>query len=102
MGKLSNLLTDTPGYFREGEEDNFPWSITSRAVWYSLLTVEEGQIQRYGFTSSKSSKATLCSALQQLDQADEPMLLGIWTGEYSTHLFVLDIQKAICKLVAIA
>jgi hypothetical protein len=60
--------------------------------------VEEGRIQRYGFTSSKSNKAALCSTLQQLTKSDEALLLGVWTGQYSTHLFVLDIPKAVCNL----
>lgn len=30
------------------------------------------------------------------------MLLGVWTGEYSTHLFVLDIPKALGKLRSLA
>jgi hypothetical protein len=101
MGKLSQHIAGQPGYFREGAENEFPWASTDRNVWYSLLTVEDGRIARYGFTSSRSNKSGLCSALQQLDERDEAILLGIWTGQYSTHLFVLDIPKAINKLKAL-
>ena len=98
MGKFSHLIDGKQGYFREGEEDEFPWNRTDRKVWYSLFTVEEGRIQHYGFTPSKSNKAALCSILQQLTLNDQSLLLGIWNGDYSTHLFILDLQKAINKL----
>jgi hypothetical protein len=102
MGKLGKHIAGQPGYFREGAEDEFPWVSTDKGVWYSLFTVEEGRIERYGFTSSKSNKAGLRSALQQLTERDEALLLGVWTGQYATHLFVLDIPRAISKLKAIA
>lgn len=97
MGKLSAFLSGQPGYFREGGEDEFPWDQTGKSVWYSLMVVEDGQIQRYGFTASKSGKSGLRSALEALEGA-EALLLGVWTGQYSTHLFVLDIPKAVQKL----
>lgn len=98
MGKLTRFIAGQPGYFREGAEDAFPWDLTDHRAWYTLFTVEEGRIERYGFTSSKSNKAGLCSALQQLTEQDEALLLGVWTGMHSTHLFVLDIAMAIAKL----
>ncbi len=98
MGKLSEYISGQPGYFREGEEEVFPWSRTDKGVWYSLLTVEQGRVERTGFTASKSNKAGLCSALQQLTEQDGALLLGVWNGEYSTNLFVLDIPKSIIKL----
>jgi hypothetical protein len=100
VGKLDRFIAGQPGYFREGDENGFPWDRTDKGVWYSLLMIEAGRIERYGFTASKSNKAGLCSALESLTAADEALLLGIWTGEYSTHLFVLDIPKAIPRLKA--
>jgi hypothetical protein len=88
-GKLTNFLTDQPGYFRT-DCDDFPWHSTDRSVWYALLVVENGEIVRYGFTSSKSSKKGLCDAIRSLNAKDEVLLLGIWNGQYSTHLFVID------------
>jgi hypothetical protein len=102
VGRLDRFVAGQPGYFRVGEEDAFPWACTDRSVWYALLVIEAGRIQRYGFTSSKSNKAGLCSALEQLTKEDEAMLLGVWTGQYSTHLFVLDIPKALRKLRSLA
>ena len=102
MGKLDSFVAGKSGYFREGAEDEFPWERTDKGVWYSLLSIENGQIARYGFTSSKSNKASLCNALHQIVGQEESLLLGIWMGQYSTHLFVLDIPKAISKLKAIA
>lgn len=96
MGKLSKFIAGQSGYFRENAED-FPWDSTDKSVWYSLLVVEDGQIQRYGFTSSKSNKKGLVNALETLTN-EEALLLGIWTGQRSTHLFVLNIPTAIEKL----
>lgn len=98
MGKLSKFIVGQPGYFREGAEEEFPWNSTQKNVWYSLLVVEGGQIERYGFTSSKSNKAGLCSALEELAEGDEALLLGVWTGQYSTSLFILNIPETIRKL----
>ena len=53
-GKLSALIVGQAGYFRT-DCDDFPLHSTDRSVWYALLVVEDGEIVRYGFTSSKSS-----------------------------------------------
>jgi hypothetical protein len=100
MGKLDKFLGDTPGYFRTGEVMSFPWDASGRAVWFALFVVENGKIMRYGFTASKSSKRNLIHALRVLIESQETdaLLLGVWTGQYSTHLFVLDISKAIDHL----
>ena len=95
MGNLSEFLSSTPGYFRAGEEDNFPWESTSKIVWYALLNVEETEIERYGFTSALSQKSELLKALKKVKSKSKAMLLGIWTGNHRTDLFVLDKQKAI-------
>lgn len=102
MRRFSKYIAGTPGYFREGEEEQFPWNLTDRSVWYALLVLESGKLERYGFTSSKSNKDQLCAALQELLTSDEATLLGIWTGEWSTHLFILDIKIAIEKLSALS
>lgn len=88
-GKLSRFVAGQPGYFRT-DCDEFPWHSTDRSVWYALLIVENGRIVRYGFTSSKSNKEGLCDALESLMAEDEALLLGVWTGRYSTHLFVIE------------
>jgi len=98
MGKLDKYLGPVPGYFEVGREKDFPWEFSGGAVWFGLLVVENGKIQRYGFTSAKSSKEMLLEALRALDPDDEVLLLGVWKGQYRTHLFVLNTQKAIKKL----
>jgi len=98
MAKLKGFLGQVPGYFRENEEDNFPWENTSRVVWYALLVKEEGKIEKYGFTSAKGQKYNLCCALKEIENRDEAMLIGVWTGKHTTNLFVFDIEKAIEKL----
>ena len=93
-GKLAKFLAGQSGYFRTDCND-FPWHSTDRSVWYALLVVEDGEIIRCGFTSSKPNKAALCDALRSLTAEDEVLLLGIWTGQYSTHLFVVEPAMAL-------
>jgi hypothetical protein len=97
MGLLDEFQSLVPGYFREGEEERFPWSATN-GVWYALLCVEDGKLVRYGFTSAKGQKAHLMLALRAIPKGSESLLLGIWPGQWGTHLFVLDSQAAKRKL----
>jgi hypothetical protein len=103
MGMFDLFLyrhTNVHGYFREGAEAEFPWSDTSKAVWYAVLTVEDGRIRRYGFTAATGQKAALRNLLLNLkDTGIEAILLGVWTGGYSTSLFILDFDIAIARLV---
>lgn len=98
MGKLDKRFCPHPGYFREGEEGEFPWSNTSSSTWYALFVIEDGKICRYGFTPSKSSKICLLNSLKALDPNDEALLIGIWNGERRTDLFVLDRERAVEEL----
>ena len=98
-GKLSRFLSGVDAYFRSGEEASFPWHERECSVWYALLVVEEGQIRKYGFTSSDSGKAALCQAIRSLSANDEALLLGVWTGTRRTDLFVLEKSLAIDHLV---
>jgi hypothetical protein len=98
LGKLAKFIAGQPGYFREGCEEEFPWHATDRSVWYALLVVECGKIARYGFTSSKANKLGLCAALESLTEGDQALLLGIWNGQYSAHLFVLEPREALARL----
>ncbi len=97
MGSLDSFLTSTPGYFRSGGEEEFPWTATGSGVWFALLVVEDGMIVRYGFTAAKGQKAKLKEALGKLG-GFEALLIGVWTGAHRTDLFVLDIVKALAKL----
>jgi hypothetical protein len=93
-GKLSDFLAGQSEYFRT-DCDDFPWHSTDRSVWYALFVIEKGTIVRYGFNSSKANKKELCNALGALTVEDEILLLGIWTGEYRTHLFILEPAMAL-------
>jgi hypothetical protein len=98
MGKFDAFLADgVHGYFRHGAEDEFPWSSTAKSVWYAVVTVENGRIHSYGFTAARSQRAKLRELLQTRGET-EAMLLGVWTGQYGTHLFVLDIDIALKRL----
>jgi len=96
MGNLDSFLSSTPGYFRSGAEEEFPWTATS-GIWFALLVVEEGKIVRYGFTAAKSQKEKMREALSKISSS-EALLLGVWTGSHRTDLFVLDISKAVANL----
>ena len=98
MGTLDKYLDQVKGYFRVGEDESFPWSETNKTVWYALIVQEEDKLVRYGFTSAKVQKANLCAALREIENPSNALLLGVWTGSHSTHLFVLDINTAIKKL----
>lgn len=97
MAKLDKFLSGKSGYFRHEAEEEFPWSQT-RGVWYSLLVCENAKIEKYGFTSSKPQKENLKLALEEIGHNDDAVLMGVWTGKYKTHLFILDIEIAIKKL----
>ena len=93
-GKLMQFLVGVAGNFRVGEEASFPWHSTDRGIWYALLVVEAGKICRYGFTSATASKEALCDAIGALSPRDEALLLGVWTGQHRTDLFVLECKAA--------
>ena len=93
-------MNDTVGgYFRIKEEDQFPWDMTERKVWYAVFVVEGEKITRLGYTAARTNKINLADRLEILIQEKtEHVLIGVWSGNYSTHLFVLDSKIAIKKL----
>ena len=101
MAKLDGFLSEVNGHFREQEEDSFPWDGTSSSIWYALLVLEDGKIEKYGFTAAKGQKKKLCQALKEIEAKEELMLIGVRTGQYRTDLFILDCEKAINKLEAL-
>ena len=100
MAKLDKFLGGCSGYFRENQEDAFPWDYTS-GIWYSLFVVEDGKIEKYGFTSAKGNKEKMRLLLKEISPNDDAMLIGVWNGQWRTDLFILDIPKAINKLDAL-
>jgi len=98
MGKLDKILGGCSGYYRTNCEDEFPWNKTD-GIWYSLIVVEGGKIETYGFTSAEGNKDQMRIVLQEIiSEGLEAMLLGVWNGKWKSHLFILDIEKAIDKL----
>jgi hypothetical protein len=83
--------------FRFGKDtEDFPYGHNIAGVWYSLLIWEDGFPKYYGFSSSKTSKQELIETLKALlEQGTRHTLIGIWTGEWTTFLFVLDSDIAI-------
>ena len=90
----------TGGYFRMKEEEQFPWDATDRKVWYAIFVVDGGKISREGYTAAKTNKISLAARLEiLLSEKTEHVLIGVWSGNYSTHLFVLNSRIAIKKLI---
>jgi hypothetical protein len=101
MGMLDEYIAGMPGYFRDNAEENFPWQESGRIVWYAIFLIEDSKIVHYGFTSSKSNKQGLLQALIKIRDVDSAKLIGVWTGQYRTDLFDLNIEKAISKLKSV-
>jgi hypothetical protein len=81
------------GYLRSGKEETFPWSKTDRKIWFAIVW---GDLSMNGWTSSKASKRELSSRLKQLiSEGSKFKLIGIWTGNYYSSLFILDPAIAI-------
>lgn len=103
-GETSSMLDKARGgYFRTGEESHFPWDRESKEIWYAVFMQGSQQAHgRYsGFKSDRTSKLTLIRYLKMAQAANaRPMLIGIWHGKWSTHLFVLDVSEAIDYLIS--
>lgn len=95
--RLSELLSEHENLnFRLNEEQDFPWGHNIAGVWYSLTLWEDRFPKYYGFSSSKTSKQDLLEVLNALlGQHTRHQLLGVWTGEFTTHLFLLKTEIAI-------
>jgi len=83
------------GYFRLGEEENFSWDDPTNSTWYALISYENEGMVREGFTSSKGDKKKLLERLKSISGKNKHTLLGVWTANHKTHLFVLGKKKAI-------
>lgn len=80
------------GYFQIGREADFPFWSTDKMTWY--FTVDTlGKMQ--GYTPSKTNKKILIELLKHYPDLS---LFGVWTGKYSTSIFLLDSKIAVVKL----
>jgi hypothetical protein len=76
--------------FREGETDRFPFDRTDKKVWYGII-VHDILFPRLAFTSSKTGKKEFLDKIKELRKKGQfYLLLGVWQGEWSTDIFVLD------------
>ena len=90
--------------FREGETNQFPVDRKDKGVWYGIIATKSSpsgsvqiEITRFGFTSSVSGKREFLDKINELKtHGISYLLLGIWQGQYSTDIFVLD-EKIIVK-----
>lgn len=84
------------GFFTIGEEEHFFWECKERLVWYSLTLYKGDKVFKFGYRSS--DKPELVRDLENLPKDCTAELIGIWTGNYYTKLFLLDIDIAVQKL----
>lgn len=80
------------GHFRLGGEAEFPWDARS-GVWYILQTPSKRGLRQKGFRATLGEKWSLLEALHKAAPG-RAQLLGVWTGQWETHLFVLNIELA--------
>jgi hypothetical protein len=76
--------------FREGETDHFPVERTDKKIWYVIIQ-HDILFPRNAYFSSGTGKKEFLSKIRELRTAGKLyLLLGIWQGEWSTDIFVLD------------
>lgn len=92
-------IATSGGYFRRGAEAEFPWDARSGA-WYILLSETSRGVELRGFRSTVGDKVDLVHALRRRKYR-RARLLGIWTGKWESHLFILNTRKAERRLSAI-
>lgn len=80
------------GYFQIGRESDFPFWSTDKITWYFTTDIT-GKMR--GYTPSKTNKKILIDILKN---ESDISLFGVWTGKYSTSIFLLDSKLSIKKL----
>jgi hypothetical protein len=84
--------------FHEGETEHFPVERTDKGVWYAIIQYDI-LFPRSAFFSSGTGKKAFLDKIRELRRAGKfYLLLGIWQGEWSTDLFVLD-ENTIVKML---
>ena len=91
-------INPSGGYWRHDATDEFPFHIHSKGVWCSLFIPTASGIRVHGYTGSDTNRKMLLSDLRSIEDGDGVMLIGVWHGNWNTHLYVLDRQLAIEKL----
>jgi hypothetical protein len=91
--------------FRLGESDQFPVDRKDNGVWYGIIILKSSHEDvtvgglTVSFTSSGSGKRELVDMISELKlKGISYLLLGIWQGQYSTDIFVLD-EKIIVRRI---
>ena len=73
--------------FRENETEKFPVDQIDKSIWYFI--VKNNILEE--FKSTITDKKSLIHQIEQLISAKtEFKLCGVWHGEWSTDIFVLD------------
>ena len=102
MGKMDSFLKEPSGYLRTDAPPAFVWKNAGRdtsSVWFLLLTVENGKMHHYGFTSGGAQKYLLAEALRSLTD-DARLFVVVRTCEdfKSDGLYLVPVDEAKLKL----
>jgi hypothetical protein len=84
--------------FRLGETKGFPVSRRDKKVWYAIIFCDQG-FSQVEFSSSNDGKKEFLRVINHAKHMGRKyLLLGIWQGEWSTDLFVLE-ENIIARMI---
>ena len=95
---LSLLMSRNTGnnYIERGQEDRFNWSASDNSTWFFVVT---DSLECLGFTSAKSGKLALKAWIDlSLKNNIKFKVFGVWNGQYSTHIWILDPERTVAAL----
>jgi len=84
--------------FRYNETEDFPIYFNESAYWYIIIKGGEGKPNLLQFSNSKGQSKKLVEYLKSKFDESTDIVLGSWTGKWSTDLFVLDPTLMIKKI----
>jgi hypothetical protein len=81
--------------FRDAETRFFPFCRIDKGIWYFILC--DNEITEY--KSTRTDRKSLIPFLKSLISNKKNFkVFGVWTGQWSTDIFVLDASIAIEEL----
>ena len=95
---LSLLMSRNTGnnYIERDQEARFNWSASDNSTWFFVVT---DFLECLGFTSAKSGKLALKVWIEfNLKNGRKFKVFGVWNGQYSTHIWILDPEKTVTAL----
>lgn len=88
----TNIRTDT---------EQFPMDASYQHIWFCLLFKKQNGLGMQGHKNTYSGRQNLLSTLNKIKTEgviNDIQVMGVWNGEWNTHLFKFDTQDLIKKL----